>query len=402
MQHSVSKEKSLKGGKELISIQYLRGFAAIGVVIYHIILSIHHFDDLHPKYTSSAWASGVDIFFIISGFIMLYITCLQPMGAIEFLRSRLLRISPLYWMATIIMFMMPLISRTIGWSSSMNPIQLLSSLFFVGGVKGVGFVSGFPVYRAGWTINYEIFFYFLFSIGLLLRDLTRTVVFVAVTIGALCLFGAIMPHLGSVQAFYTSDIQFEFVFGLLIASVYVRGVRLPHLLNVTLVLLGLSAIWIGAHEDHRVIYKGVPAAFVVIGLVGLNRVLERAPARLFKLLGDASYSIYLTHLFTVGVLDMLARKAFASSHGAGLKASGLFHVVYLGVGLAASAGVGVAVFWVVERPLHRWSRTLVSRRPSGGPIQREALGAAAAQLEPDHLGLECIRRGEGSLSAGRD
>src|ERR1700744_2165436 len=118
---------------ELYSLQLLRGVAAFGVVLYHATLLAHNTVDGATVSVAEFGQAGVDLFFVISGFIMYYISAKEPRRPVEFYKARIQRIVPLYWMATFVMFVMPLVSKTIGWSSSLDPVHLITSLFFIGG-----------------------------------------------------------------------------------------------------------------------------------------------------------------------------------------------------------------------------------------------------------------------------
>jgi exopolysaccharide production protein ExoZ len=128
----------------LFNLQFLRGFAALGVVFYHT--DFHLAGDWHTDF------SGVAVFFVISGFIMCFITRKDADG---FLAKRFLRIVPMYWLCTLIRFGLLSFSS---WSA--NPplaADLPRSLLFVPSEE-------LPILGVGWTLNFEVYFYLVFGV----------------------------------------------------------------------------------------------------------------------------------------------------------------------------------------------------------------------------------------------
>src|SRR5262245_37349739 len=134
----------------LYSIQYLRAIAATMVAAYHASLELPAGSALHGLLKGQA---GVDIFFVISGFLMWQTTSRPvPPSPSEFMRKRLRRIVPLYWIVTLAMFVMPAISGTIAGSTVYDPMHLVASLLFIPYPYPADPSAYFPVYVPGWTI----------------------------------------------------------------------------------------------------------------------------------------------------------------------------------------------------------------------------------------------------------
>src|SRR4051794_23602479 len=89
------------GVQEVLVLQYLRGIAAMAVAIYHVQLGVTYYSEVPTGTTSRFGAAGVDLFFVISGFIMFYIAAEKQPAPSKFLTARLLRVIPLYWLVTI-------------------------------------------------------------------------------------------------------------------------------------------------------------------------------------------------------------------------------------------------------------------------------------------------------------
>src|SRR5947209_976295 len=124
----------------LHNIQYLRGIAALGVVAFHAALT--------AGVPFRMGAFGVDIFFVISGFLMVAITNVNSRQA-PFLRDRIVRVVPLYWIATLVVY---LADRRY----TSGPDQLVSSLMFIPRGHSADAPWFFPVLNVGWTLNYEM------------------------------------------------------------------------------------------------------------------------------------------------------------------------------------------------------------------------------------------------------
>ena len=174
-------------------LQALRAIAAWLVVADHALIDVNHGELQNPA-TSVAWAIGnvgVYIFFVISGFIMVHISW-DDFGrrgaAPNFLRRRIIRIVPLYWLATIAALVFHRVSAThgahAGWS------ELVRSLLFIPyRDEDVGWA---PILRQGWTLNYEMMFYAIFTVALSFR---RQIALPAIggALGIFTLVGRFLP-----------------------------------------------------------------------------------------------------------------------------------------------------------------------------------------------------------------
>ena len=202
---------------------------------------------------------GVDIFFVISGFVMVYSSERlfgQPGAPITFFARRLARIVPLYWAATTILvwFVVPYASTK----------AVLGSLFF-----GPHIPSEAPLLLVGWTLIFEMFFYVAFAIALFAKR--RFAVVAGVTVFLILfslLFGpddagpSTQPPPSSGIAYLADPIIIEFVFGMLIALVHRGGARLSMWAAISLSLAGF--FWLAATIDllSRLYSAGVAAALI--------------------------------------------------------------------------------------------------------------------------------------------
>ena len=136
------------------NIQLLRAAAVYAVVI-------HHADDPVTDYTgydfgSVSTSSGVDVFFVISGFVMVYTTYKRTKNPFEFWRDRAIRIVPMYWIATLCMISLYMIGFRPAELHAYELQDVISSLFFIPDVRADGIEK--PIIPLGWTLNYEMFF----------------------------------------------------------------------------------------------------------------------------------------------------------------------------------------------------------------------------------------------------
>lgn len=285
--------------EKIKSIQVLRGVAALGVVAFHtsgpIISAGWH---AHAFQALSRYGlAGVDIFFVISGFVMATVTNGKEPGiatAARFAAARVRRIVPLYWLLTALMLLcmsaLPAIFErgTSAW-------HIAASLLFLPARDPSGLIA--PVLNVGWTLNYEMLFYALFAIALTVTRYRLTLVSVVLAIAAsLSLWkGDGVPH-----AFYTNPTVLEFSYGCLLGYLTAKGHRLSPLVGGALIAVALVvpfALGIKMMDANRFIVFGLPALTLVATAVALETRL--AWPKLLQALGDASYSLYLTHIFTI-------------------------------------------------------------------------------------------------------
>jgi peptidoglycan/LPS O-acetylase OafA/YrhL len=162
--------------------------------------------------------SGVDVFFVISGFIM-WVTTARRGQPLEFYRHRLARIVPLYWLVTTAVVAILVVAPGAVQSGKVDVWHIVASYLFIPVVHPVtGLMQ--PVLVPGWTLNYEMFFYALFGVSLLLPRMTRLLALIVV-LGGLAALGH-LPVIAPASAaeFYTRDIVLEFALGAGAAAMY--------------------------------------------------------------------------------------------------------------------------------------------------------------------------------------
>lgn len=298
----------------ILSIQYLRAIAAVCVIVAHASGIL-------------VYQAGVDVFFVISGFIMWTITK-RPQTPSAFLMNRLVRIIPLYWISTVLM----------AWHQHAPIVAVLKSMFFIP-YFGAG-SQIWPVLVQGWTLNYEVFFYLLIAASLLLPRTAR----LAAIIGVIALLSAtsllLMPR-GAALMTYTNTLLVEFCFGIIIAEMRLSSLLPSSLVGLALIglaslLFGLPALDVLPGVDRFFVW-GVPSACVVLGMLALENGGWILRSRYLLLVGDASYAIYLFQSF-------LLKSLFRISADFPVPLQVIFVVVCV-----SAAGLIISIW--VEKPL---------------------------------------------------
>jgi exopolysaccharide production protein ExoZ len=287
-------------------IQALRFLAAILVVMTHATL--YTTDRLDPGFGIwSPGAAGVDIFFVISGFVMVVSSrrlMTQTGGGLVFAKRRLIRIVPLYWLVTTLKLAAMLAVPAAVLHAKLSFYQVVTSYLFFPARNAEGDLA--PLLGVGWTLNYEMFFYMVFTLALLLRwDIYG---FIGVVLG-LCALGSLIPHIESdALAFYCNSIVLEFFGGMLLARVAATW-RFPWWACVAAFAVGLALLLAQSGGPFpRFIGVGLPALLVVSGLVFGERWLAgRIPIFLLNL-GAASYALYLFHPLVAPVIPTVMKR----------------------------------------------------------------------------------------------
>ncbi len=276
----------------LYSIQYLRALAALSVVLFHA----GERGDMH----FTIGAAGVDVFFVVSGFIMMAISDSRPTRPVAFLRNRFLRIAPSYWAATVAMLLGGLLGLFPNLQITLA--HTLGSFLFVP-IPSPSNGQLWPLLVQGWTLNYEIFFYVVFALTLFAPSKLRLAL-LAGTFGLFSVAGMLIAPTSPLIAFYTAPVILEFVAGAAIAKLWRHGQLPPAwvgVILVTLAIAGFATIEI-RHMPFGAWSCGPLAVLLVTGALSIEIGGWLPKLRPLAYLGDSSYSIYLWHTFAISVL----------------------------------------------------------------------------------------------------
>jgi exopolysaccharide production protein ExoZ len=329
----------LHGAGMVYNIQFARAIAALLVVYAHIAVPGYNFGHF-----------GVNIFFVISGFIMTMICCRNPK---HFFPRRLVRIAPLYWLATLAVFGLSLGRPSLLNSTTSNGFNLLKSILFIPYAKEDGQIR--PMLEVGWTLNYEIYFYAMIAIALLF---SRPQLATLIALGMMIFIQGICSLLlaqgydqnaafGPVVKFYSSYEIEEFLFGTLIYhfTSNLKNVRIHPAILLAVALASL--VYLTCHQVYRIgfgpstVNMSLPSALFVLALVWLEN--ENFILTKLTLLGDASYSLYLTNQFVVEGYRKIGAKIL---HIPIYSIPGILLVIL------ASALFSILIFKLIEKPMH--------------------------------------------------
>ncbi|MCG5235024.1 acyltransferase family protein [Xanthobacter oligotrophicus] len=333
----------------LESLQYLRAVASLMVVVFHLGAPLSRLGLTAPWPQSGA--AGVDIFFVLSGFLMLVTTRGRDSYTLSFYVKRIIRIVPLYWIVTTASLALLLVAPQLVKSGKADAWHILASYLFLPARHPVlGTLE--PLVVPGWTLNYEMFFYLLWGVALLLPGRARLPA-IALFLSGLAVLGRAVPSENAFLAFYTAPIMLEFVFGLALGLWYLEGPALARGWGFVFIAAGFVSLLAQGDValETRVIQWGIPAAMVVAGALVLERARPVKRIGAFVLLGDASYALYLVH----GMVLSAVGQVFVHLP----QPSPLAFVACAIAGVGAAIVVAIAVHLVVEKPLLR----LMSARP---------------------------------------
>jgi exopolysaccharide production protein ExoZ len=337
--------------KQFEGIQALRGLAACMVVAYHASLAWSY------KFASDGrWqcgASGVDLFFVISGFVMAisYAGKNSP-SAGKYLMGRLIRIVPLYWIMTALVLLKMLMVRfhpeigTLAKNAAPTANSVLHSLLFIPLGSHMQ-----PIISQGWTLNFEMFFYMLLALSLYLGfGMARFLFPVLAFFAILGLFRS-DGWPGFTMLF--DPLLMEFAGGMAIGIMAKNKIKPALVLSSILGASGLVCMFVlplSGFRCARLLEWGVPAMLVVNAAVCLESKLSMALPKFVLAVGDASYSLYLSHEFVIQGVPLLHR------HQSAIPPE--WRVV--AVCLVSSVAASLVLYRLVEKPMTKFlMRTLM-------------------------------------------
>jgi len=321
--------------RKLVGLQYLRGLAAVAVVFFHAAQ--------RSGWSFHAGEAGVDLFFLLSGFLMVAITGDQS-RSLSFLADRLRRIVPVYWIATSVMLAGALAGAFP--KLRLEAGHVLASYMFVPW-RSPSTGNVWPLLVPGWTLNYEMMFYLLFALLLPLGRPLRQVSILTLLFGVLVLTGIATDPDSAIGQTYTDPILLEFVGGCWLGLLWKRPGGWPGWLGWGTAVLAIGAIGamaVLAPQVHRALGFGLPGALLLSSILALERRGAIGEWRLPLLLGDASYSIYIWHTLAISVMLKLCGRI------------GLGAAPTMAVAVGGGIIVGLIGYRIVERPILDWFR----------------------------------------------
>lgn len=320
------------------NIQILRAIAAILVVAFHTVLAAKSYNlSTEFFYKVDIWgAAGVDIFFIISGFIMVYIQINKGKKPLDFLKDRVERIVPLYWFLTISIAALIIIFPQGFRALSLDINSLINSLFFINYLNG----DGSPLLYVGWTLEYEMLFYIIFGLSIFLKNIKYSIFISIVTLAIMVFYGL-------------NSIVIEFIYGMIFGLIFNKfKIYINSFLCLIFVLFGFFLLTIDWKGDFsRSLTWGVPSLLIFLGFLYLNPIKNS----LLDILGNASYSIYLVQVFSIPI----CYKIFSKIGSLNFIYTNELYVISC---IALSAIAGVLLHFIIEKPLTKLVKKLTQKR----------------------------------------
>lgn len=303
---------------------------------------------------------SLDIFFLISGFVMALLVSKPGLSQDRFLKDRLTRVLALSWPLTLAVFGLALVAPSLMNSTTADPVNLLKSLFFIPYYKENGVIT--PILAVAWTLNYEILFYAFCTLSFLFKVAYRIPL---VSLAMLSVYGLahLFPGTGAASEFYAGYYMLEFPAGMLLWVLYQRHGQqqiskqggLFAMLGLIVLLTLVDIRWNGVID--RLWLFALPSMLLVwLALIYEPHVGKGPLVRLGVLIGDASYSIYMTHIFVIEFLHKLVPRV--------IPGFSLDNVPGILFGLTLSLVVGILIDLYFYKPAVRiigdWLR---ARRP---------------------------------------
>ncbi|WP_172299275.1 acyltransferase [Pseudoruegeria sp. HB172150] len=344
---------------QLPALQILRFLAAFTVVLFHVGSGLAlEYPGIPNPFAFGYF--GVDVFFVLSGFIMAYATN-PDHGSLHFAVRRIARIVPLYWFLTLALVVVAMALPQLLNSTEVSAESLAKSLLFIPYEKPSGAMQ--PILFLGWTLCYEMFFYAIYCVALNAGRMTIPVV--SATLLGVVVYGWIWPPDTPLGQFYTAPILIEFILGMGLYSVYIRMRPVPTIFLSAAFAFAAASLYFLLAGHSRFIAVGLPAAAIVAAFLCLPYSSGRVTGQLV-LLGNASYSLYLSHPYIIQLPIKVLSDRFS------------LPVTAVAASMAAVVAilVSVALFFLIEKPAQR----AILRRFSwvsdtGGHPARPAQGA---------------------------
>jgi exopolysaccharide production protein ExoZ len=372
---------AMKATSVISSLQICRGLAALLVVVGH---SLHDLDSiaaragLEPLHTSINWGCGIDIFFVISGFIMVHVAAPEfatPGAPWRFMSKRLARIVPLYWLVTTVLIVGALVAPSLLNVPIGGAQHIVSSYLFIPDWRPDMSVVR-PVMALGWTLNYEMLFYVFFACAMFLPFPRAVAALTIVFVG-----GVIAKRVFQIEqtqlAFWMDPLVLEFLFGVYVGMAYRAGWRLNGPTALILGALGFVGVATGLPEalgisiDANFIRYGVPAALLIAAATLGPNLPDMLPVRFGAALGDSSYALYLIHPFIIRPL----REVWLRMGGAALPLAAYVVVCVILAVLAA-----FALHYWLELPIGRALKPFqAGTRPRAAPSPLRDVGGEPAR-----------------------
>lgn len=338
-------------------LQILRFVAALLVVIYHVSPEIGGITDFEGLFHFvQNGGSGVDIFFVISGFIITLTAVRKPtFNAVNFALNRFFRIFPTYWIFLTLAILVGYISYRLTGSSGTYEMVEASSLL----VSYLLAPLPVQIYPVAWTLTLEITFYLIFCFAFRLGGLSAVIASLLAWYLLARFIGPQVVASGAPFIWFFHSVVLEFLYGVIIAWLWLNNrVKYPVLVFTIgcFAYVGVVTSLFEVFAVGREIKWGIPAALLIYGAVGMP---WKAP-RLAVLAGDSSYILYLMHPLLITTVKVLALRFFDIN---------IFESnVAAAIVIFSSVTISMALTHWIEAPYIRWYKRLVASMPKRGVV----------------------------------
>lgn len=331
----------------LLSLQYLRGVAALLVVYFHSLTQLKNAG--HENiYLPIIGESGVDLFFVLSGFVMWLTTANRKIGPVEFIVKRIKRIVPIYWILTLAATLLVLSFGDLMKSTVFDVPHLVKSLFFIPAYNPAPAINGiYPVIIPGWTLNFEFFFYLIFGLSLLIPNIKIRLLFVSsIIIMTFSLSFFVESHIAIVE-FYLNDVIIEFLLGVILGNLFMVkkfDIEAEKKILISAIFVSFFILLYNDYGtyNYRSISLGLPSFLLIYFILQYENNHKLFKSKILELLGDASYSIYLTHIFVLA-----GYRVFLT--GLGINIASINVVIFTSNAILSSILLGIGFYLLVEK-----------------------------------------------------
>ena len=320
------------------NIELLRFIAALAVVYFHAVGTLRAvaFPEIGPNPLTELGAAGVDVFFVISGFVIFLSLTRKNRTPIEFARDRLIRLVPAYWILTVShLVILASVAILRGTEVPFDISWTIQSLFFVSQPLG----NNLPLISQGWSLEIEMLFYLLVAVGLIIKNPIANIVFPAVALVSLVGFG-LLP-----------DLALEFIFGGLLGYLYTR-IKFPAPVAIGAGVIGIvlfvAPVILGAVDAPRWVTWGIPSMLVVFSAINLPQLNWK----ILPTIGAASYPVYLLHMMVINIVSPIM-SMFGSS-------TAMFFFA-LASCLILSQVLGIIFDKMVDKPITRFLKARIKK-----------------------------------------
>ncbi|MBK5145415.1 acyltransferase [Budviciaceae bacterium BWR-B9] len=353
---------------KLESIQALRGVAVLLVIAFHFrvyLNGVYTQKDLGDILFSMG-EIGVDIFFVISGFIITYSTMdKEKSSPIEFAIKRFFRLYPVFFIVLSVMIYFD-------FSNIYTTSQIIKSYLLIpNDYNFTGPWYGYNIIIPAWTLTYEIWFYMIFCISLCISHKYRTIISSLLLVGICSLsqfyfrgFIQIEPIIKDAFSysvlsnfvFISNPIVYDFIYGMIIAEIFTKAKDgfVKNVFSVSFIssvmLVSIAIIISGYNSGPGAEKWGLYSFMLVCSIALMSRVIEIYNGRFLIFIGEISYSLYINHMVIYGISYIYFKKFDISISG-----FSMFFILIL-----LTICVSIITYLLIEKPSVMVGRKLIT------------------------------------------